>query len=84
MVTRKSAEIIPFPAAPAATPFYIPADPPPAGDRLSTALDSLSAALTEQRLAVQRWRAAMAELAASMRSLSLVLPPQDPSDPHAS
>jgi hypothetical protein len=74
MAEPMSAEIIPFPAAPSATPFYIPAVPPPAGDTLSAALDSLSDALTEQHYAIQRWRVAMADLATSMRTLSNALP----------
>jgi len=76
MANPTSAEIIPFPATRLSTPFYGPAAPLPASERLGTALDSLSAALTEQHCAIQRWRTAMADLAASMRALSGALQPQ--------
>ncbi len=84
MLNPPSAEIIPFPASRLPRPVYAPAAAFPASDRLSTALDSLSAALAEQHRAIQRWRAALAELSASMRSLSSALPPPHPTETHAS
>jgi len=77
MVVPPSAEIILFPTDRLSTPFYGPAAPCPPDERLSTALKTLSAALAEQQQAVQRWRDAMAELAACMRTLSLALPHRD-------
>jgi uncharacterized coiled-coil protein SlyX len=70
MAHRASADIIPFPMTRLSAPDASPAATISSEDRLSTALSALSHALAEQQEAVQRWRDALAELAASMRTLS--------------
>ena len=60
-----SATIIPFPVRSRGT------DAPQSTERLSESLRSLSAALTEQRNALQRWREALAELSDKMNTMSV-------------
>ncbi len=68
------ATVIPFPQRPAkaAATRNVPlltASPRPGQERLTRALESLSAALTEQRAALKVWRGAMTELKASTKAL---------------
>ena len=56
-----TAEIIPFPSR--------PKPEPQPDERLSRALESLNAALAEQRVAVAAWRGALEELRASTTGL---------------
>ncbi len=61
-----SATIIPFPVRPRPDPVSGPVQ---STERLSESLRGLSAALAEQRDALQRWRDALAELSAKMQSM---------------
>jgi hypothetical protein len=63
------ADIIPFPSTRSSAAPASHLVPGPSDQRLSTALHALSKALAEQQEAVQRWRDALVELAASMRAL---------------
>jgi phage-related tail protein len=56
------AEIIPFPAR------AVPAEPQPA-DRLARALESLNAAMAEQKAALAAWRVALGALQTSTSGL---------------
>jgi chromosome segregation ATPase len=63
---RPTAAIIPFPARPK------PSEPAPrhiADDRLAKALESLNAAMSDQRAAVAAWRAVLGELKATTSGL---------------
>jgi hypothetical protein len=64
MDDKVSATIIPFPVR-----VPNPAPQPPT-ERLSQSLQSLSTALADQRDALQRWRAALADLSDKMRTIS--------------
>jgi hypothetical protein len=64
MDDKVSATIIPFPVR-----IPSPAPQPPT-ERLSQSLESLSTALADQRDALQRWRAALADLSDKMRTIS--------------
>ncbi len=71
---QPSATVIPFPQRPATAPAtrqipLLAATPRSEQERLTRALESLNAALTEQRTALKAWRGAMAELKASTEAL---------------
>jgi ABC-type transporter Mla subunit MlaD len=71
---QPTATVIPFPQRQAATPTtrripLIAAPPRSEQERLSRALESLNAALAEQRAALKAWRGAMSELKASTTAL---------------
>ena len=71
---QPSATVIPFPQRPATAPAtrkipLLAATPRSEQERLTHALESLNAALAEQRTALKAWRSAMAELKASTAAL---------------
>ena len=61
---RPTADIIRFPVRDK------PADPGPE-ERLARALDSLNAAMADQRAAVAAWRSVLGELKATIRTVSI-------------
>jgi ABC-type transporter Mla subunit MlaD len=64
---RKTAQIIAFPVRPKPAAMRV-AEPQPQ-DRLARALESLNAALAEQRVALAAWRSALGELKATTTGL---------------
>jgi ABC-type transporter Mla subunit MlaD len=64
---RPTAQIIAFPVRPKAA--EVPVAEPQPQDRLARALESLNAALAEQRTALAAWRGALGELKATTTGL---------------
>jgi hypothetical protein len=65
----REARIIPFPARAVAPPVAAPLSPTPDHDRLVRALQSLNAALADQRVALAAWRAVLGDLKATTTGL---------------